>query len=141
MAGKKLLMAVILIFGFSVGLGFWAGHLYTAKECAPNSIDFRFANRFVALVSVELLKFEKSRSWGHSIVTTIGGPVLRISVSDVTVEGTIVKKFKRNIKIRQEIIEKVLSSDGYGGYIEDIEKIRPLAREIADEITKAQGSN
>ncbi len=137
---KKLLLAV-LISTFLFGFGFFTGHRYTAKECAPNSIEFHFANKFTTLISEELSKFNKSNAWGYSIVTTIGGPVLRISVSDVTVEGTIVtvrEKFKRNVKIRQEIIEKVLSSDGYSGYNEDLEKVRPLAKEIAQKIIEVQ---
>ncbi len=138
---KKLLAVWILTVLLGLSIGFFAGHRYTAKECAPDSIDFDFADKFTTLIDEELLSFHKSNSWGYSVVTTIGGPVIAISVRDVTVDGTIVtvtEKFKKNIKIRQEIIEKVLSPSEGGYYDEDLEKVRPLAKEIAGKIIEAQ---
>ncbi len=132
---KKILL-VVLIFAFLLGVGFFTGHRYTAKECAPNGIDFRFTDKFTALISEELSKFNKSNSWCSSIITTINGPVFKITVyGDASIDK---EKFKKNIRIRQEIMEKVLSSDNYGGYNEDFEKVRPLAKEIAKKIIEAQ---
>ncbi len=138
---KSFAVVVALIIVILFGLGFFAGHLYTVRKCSPNPLDFDAAYKFTSLISEELRKLEESNSWGYDIVTTIGGPVLEISVRKVTVDGAIItvkETFKKEIKIRKEIREKVLFLSNKNFYDEDFERIRPLAKEIAGKIIKAQ---
>jgi hypothetical protein len=126
-----------LVFVFVYGLGFFAGHYYTAEKLAPSIIDFSFADKFTSLVDDELGKYQKSYSFDWRIKTTLlKGPVLDVSASDGSISDK--NKFKERIVIREDIADKVLTFHANGLINEDLEKIRPLAKEVAKKIIEVQ---
>lgn len=124
------LLSAVLIMSFVVifGVGFFAGHRYTANECAPSSMDFDSAQKFVSMVNEEIGKYNKSNSWGYGVTTAWCGPVLGVSAYT----------FRQKVKIREGIIDQVLSFEDSGFIKEDMEKVRALAKEIAKKIIEAQ---
>jgi len=134
---KKLLLFVSLVaLSFAIfGVGLFEGYRYTVEKCAPNAYDFSFADGFMSLVGSELDKYQQFYSYGWDIKTTLRGPVLAISTSDSTGPE---KKFERKIMIRDDIIEKVLTFQSNSLIDRDIEKVRPLAKEIAEKIIEIQ---
>lgn len=135
-----ILIIILLISALLLIIGSFLGGFQFAKEKAPNTVDFSYAEKFMEILDQKLNKmpWKMSYGWGYNIETTFSGPVLSIR-SDHYPDINSHKKyvFQKNIIIRSEIIDKVLSrsQEGYT-YDEDMTKIYPLAEEVVQEIWK-----
>lgn len=131
---KRFLGLVILVICLAGFLGFSAGYRY-AVRCSPNLYEFWVAEKFMTFVDEEVSAYQRSNSWGWNIKTTFNGPALKICVHDNS-SLSAKDKFKQKIMIRKDIIDNVEFRDDVGRM--DMEKFRPLAKEIAKKIIEAQ---
>jgi len=137
---KQKLIIILSISALLLIIGSFLGGFQYAKEKAPNSIDFAYAEKFENILDQKLDKmpWKISYGWGCSVETTFSGPVFSIRSTyypDINSHKKYI--FERNVMIRGEIIDKVLSKSREEYiYDEDMTKTYPLAEEIAEEIWK-----
>jgi|GEM_PF-2691764 hypothetical protein len=135
-------VVVVLSILLASGLGFFAGHRYTAQECLAIG-NFRDMERFDELLVEEIQKLKEAGPigagalWSQSMEVTMSGPMWDISVPDYTADGRRQEKYKKIIDIRKDISEKTIvwKNGEFAGY--DIERLRPLAKEVARGIFEA----